>query len=158
RAGRVHGIAPVGYRALDSLRLEKAYRAWGADITPNDSPFEAGLGLALELPSHLPFLGPRASERAAHSPPREKPGALTGEAPDAVLAGRETLLRDGKHAGYIASAGYGCTVARPIGLGYVRNADGVDDDYVRAGTYELVVAEQRTPATVHLAPLYDPQG
>ena len=61
-AGAPHGIAPAGYRALESLRLEKGYRAWGSDITPNDNPFEAGLGWAVKLKSGLPFLGRGAAE------------------------------------------------------------------------------------------------
>ena len=56
-AGAAHGVRPVGYRALEALRLEKGYRAWSSDITPNDSPFESGLGWAVKLKSELPFLG-----------------------------------------------------------------------------------------------------
>ena len=70
-AGERHGIAPAGYRAIETLRLEKGYRAWGADITPNDNPFEAGLGWAVKLKSGKPFLGREAAEtsgrRAAHA-------------------------------------------------------------------------------------------
>ena len=55
-------IKPVGYRALESLRLEKGYRAWGSDITPNDSPFEAGLGWAVKLKSNVDFIGRAAFE------------------------------------------------------------------------------------------------
>ena len=57
-AGEPHGIRPVGYRALESLRLEKGYRAWGSDITPNDTPFEAGLGWAVKLQEEHRFRRP----------------------------------------------------------------------------------------------------
>ncbi len=157
-AGRPHGIAPVGYRALESLRLEKGYRAWGADITPNDTPFEAGLGWAVKLKSGLPFIGRQAAERAANSPLRKKLAGFTVDDPDIVLAGRETILRDGKFAGYLTSGGFGYSVGKPIGYGYVRNADGVNDDYLRAGTYELVVANEPVPASIHLGPLVDPRN
>ena len=60
--------APAGYRALESLRLEKGYRAWGSDITPNDTPFEAGLGWAVKLKPERRFLGREALERAHGSP------------------------------------------------------------------------------------------
>ena len=64
-AGKPHGIRPVGYRALESLRLEKGYRAWGSDITPNDTPFEAGLGWAVKLRKNTDFLGrARAGDRS----------------------------------------------------------------------------------------------
>ena len=62
-AGKPHGIRPVGYRAMESLRLEKGYRAWGSDITPNDTPFEAGLGWAVKLRKNTDFLGRRALEK-----------------------------------------------------------------------------------------------
>ena len=60
-AGKPHGIRPVGYRALESLRLEKGYRAWGSDITPNDTPFEAGLGWAVKLQEEHRFPRPRGA-------------------------------------------------------------------------------------------------
>ena len=77
---------------------------------------------------------------------------------DIVLVGRETILRNGKFAGYLTSGGYGYTIAKPVGYGYVRHAEGVDADYVMAGNYELVVAQEKVKATPHLAPLYDPKN
>lgn len=157
-AGAPYGIRPAGYRAIESLRLEKGYRAWGADITPNDSPFEAGLGWAVKLRSGLPFLGREASERIAGAPLRKQLACFTVEDQSVVLLGRETILRDGEFAGYLSSGGYGYTVDRPIGYGYVRRAEGVDEGYLRAGSYELVVANERVPARIELGPLYDPQN
>jgi len=156
QAGSGHAIAPVGYRALESLRLEKGYRAWGADITPNDSPFEAGLGWAVKLKGNVAFLGREAAARAAAAPLRKMLAGFTARDPEAVLVGRETILRDGEPVGYLASAGFGYTVGRPIGYGYVRRSEGVDPDWLRAGRYELVVAEDRIGADIHLEPLYDP--
>jgi 4-methylaminobutanoate oxidase (formaldehyde-forming) len=153
--GEPHGIRPVGYRALESLRLEKGYRAWGSDITPNDTPFEAGLGWAVKLKSGIPFLGREAAEKAAASRPKKKLAGFTIADPNVMLVGRETILRNGDFAGYLTSAGFGHTVGKPIGYGYVRNADGVDDAYLGAGRYELVVAGETVPAMLHLSPLYD---
>jgi len=155
-AGAEFGIRPVGYRALESLRLEKGYRAWGSDITPNDSPFEAGLGWAVKLKSDMDFVGRAAAEKSANSPLRKKLVGFTVDDADVVLLGRETILRDGQFAGYLTSGGFGYTVGKPIGYGYVRNAEGVDDDYLNAGAYELVVATERVPANLHLDALYDP--
>ena len=73
-----------------------------------------------------------------------------------MIAGRETILRNGAAVGYLTSAGWGYTVGKSIGLGYVKNADGVSDDFLNAGRYELEVATERVPATLHMAPLYDP--
>ncbi|WP_186396594.1 FAD-dependent oxidoreductase [Stappia sp. TSB10GB4] len=158
QAGAPHGIRPAGYRAIESLRLEKGYRAWGADITPNDSPFEAGLGWAVKLRSGLPFLGREAVERIAAAPLRKQLACFTVEDRGVVLLGRETILRDGEFAGYLSSGGFGYTVDRPIGYGYVRRAEGVDEAYLRAGSYELVVANERVPARIELGALYDPQN
>jgi len=155
-AGAPFGIRPVGYRALESLRLEKGYRAWGSDITPNDTPSEAGLGWAVKLRNDTDFLGRSALEGAKSEPRRKAFAGFTVDDPEIVLVGRETILRDGEPVGYLTSGGYGYTLAKNIGYGYVRRAEGIDDAFLRSGRYELVVAMERTPATIHLEPLYDP--
>ncbi|MBU2327529.1 MAG: FAD-dependent oxidoreductase, partial [Alphaproteobacteria bacterium] len=155
-AGKSHDIRPIGYRALESLRLEKGYRAWSSDITPNDTPFEAGLGWAVKLRKNTDFLGRRALESLAGQPLKKRLMGFTVDDPSIVLAGRETILRNGEPVGYLTSGGYGYTVARNIGYGYVRNAEGVSDDYLKSGVYELVVAAARTPATLHFGPMVDP--
>ncbi|MGF7009363.1 GcvT family protein [Aminobacter sp. BE322] len=155
-AGAAHGIRPVGYRALESLRLEKGYRAWGSDITPNDTPFEAGLGWAVKLKKDGDFLGRKALEKAGNAPLTKRLACFTVDDKDVVLVGRETILRDGQPVGYLTSGGYGYTVGKNIGFGYVRNAAGVDDAFLSGGSYELVVAMERVPAKVHLEPLFDP--
>ena len=88
-------MRPVGYRALESLRLEKGYRAWGSDITPNDTPFEAGLGWAVKLKKDTPFMGRAALEAASNRPQKKALATFTTEREDIVLLGRETILRDG---------------------------------------------------------------
>ena len=155
-AGAPQAIAPAGYRALEALRLEKGYRAWGSDITPNDNPYQAGLGWAVKLKSNMDFMGREACVKAAASPLPKKLAGFTTEDPSVVLLGRETILRNGKQVGYLTSGGYGYTAGKPIGYGYVRDASGVDDAYLRDGDYELVVAKDVVKARVHLEPLYDP--
>jgi glycine cleavage system aminomethyltransferase T/glycine/D-amino acid oxidase-like deaminating enzyme len=154
--GQAHGIANAGYRAIESLRLEKGYRAWGADIGPDHSPLVAGLGWAVKLKSDTPFRGRTALEaQAAKKLPRLLAGFTTD--PSVILLGRETIYRDGKRVGWLSSGGYGYTVGRSIGYGYVRDAEnGVDRDSVLSGRYELEVATTRVPAEVFLDPLYDP--
>jgi glycine cleavage system aminomethyltransferase T len=83
---------------------------------------------------------------------------FTTDREDIVLLGRETILRDGQFAGYLTSGGYGYTIGKPIGLGYVRAAGGVSDEYLATGRYELVVANETVAATLTLAPLYDPDN
>ncbi len=155
-SGAPHGIANAGYRAIESLRLEKAYRAWGADIGPDHNPLMAGLGWAVKSRKNIPFLGRDAITAARTKPLPRLLAGFTVDDPDVVLLGRETLFRNGKRIGWLSSAGYGYTVRRNIGLGYVRDADGVDADYVMSGDYELEVATERVPAEPFLKPLYDP--
>jgi 4-methylaminobutanoate oxidase (formaldehyde-forming) len=154
--GEPHGIANAGYRAIESLRLEKGYRAWGADIGPDHSPLVAGLGWAVKLKSDVPFQGRDALESQAAKPlPRLLAGFTTD--PAVVLLGRETIYRDGKRVGWLTSGGYGYTVGRSIGYGYVRDPEhGVDRAKVLSGRYELEVATERVPAEIFLDPLYDP--
>ena len=157
-AGRPHGIRPVGYRALELLRLEKGYRAWGSDITPNDTPFEAGLGWAVKLRKNTDFLGRGALEKVAGAPITKRLACFTVDDYETVLLGRETILRNGEPVGYLTSGGYGYTVGQDIGYGYVRNADGVTDDFLAAGDYELIVATESVKVNLHVQSLYDPAG
>ena len=156
-AGEPHGIATAGYRAIESLRLEKGYRAWGADITPDDTPLEAGLGWAVKLKQNTPFLGREALAAQAGKPLAKRLACFTVDDPDVVLLGRETIFRDGA-AGRLADR-------RRLGLHgrqehrlrlCAQRAEGVATDWLTRGRYELEVATERVPAEIHLAPLYDP--
>ena len=155
--GATHGIANAGYRAIELLRLEKGYRSWGADIGPDHSPLVAGLGWAVKLRSNTPFRGREAlTAQAARPLPRLLAGFTTN--PSVILLGRETIYRDGKRVGWLTSGGYGYTVGRSIGYGYVRDPEnGVDRDGLLSGRYELEVATKRVPAEIVFDPLYDPK-
>lgn len=124
-AGAPHGLSLAGYRAIETLRLEKGYRAWGAEIGPDHSPLVAGLGWAVKLKSDVPFLGRDALEVQKAKPlPRLLAGFTVD--PAIVLLGRETIFRDGRRAGWLASGGFGHTLGKSIGYGYVRDPGGVD--------------------------------
>ncbi|HXQ42154.1 MAG TPA: FAD-dependent oxidoreductase [Candidatus Udaeobacter sp.] len=155
-AGQRHGIANAGYRAIESLRLEKGYRAWGSDIGPDHTPIEAGLGWAVKLKQNTPFLGREALAGQIGEPLTKRLACFTVDDPAITLLGRETIFRDGRQVGWLTSAGWGYTVGKNIGFGYVRNPDGVPSDWLKSGKYELEVATERVPAELHLAPLYDP--
>ena len=156
QAGQAQDIRPVGYRALESLRLEKGYRAWSSDITANDTPFEAGLGWAVKMGTNRPFLGREALAGAGPLTKRFA-GFRLGD-PAAALVGRETILRDGQAVGYLTSGGFGYTLGASVGYGYVRNADGVTDGWLASGTYALVVATDVLPAAITLKPFIDPDS
>jgi 4-methylaminobutanoate oxidase (formaldehyde-forming) len=156
-AGAPHGLRLAGYRAIETLRLEKGYRAWGAEIGPDHSPLVAGLGRFVKLKTDLPFRGRAALEAQRAAP---LPRLLTGfmAASDVILLGRETIFRNGERVGWLASGGYGHTVCKAIGYGYVRRAAGVDAEFVMSGDYTLEVAGEHVPVEPFLKPLYDPAG
>lgn len=156
-AGRDHVLVNAGYRAIESCRLEKGYRAWGADIGPDHTPVEAGLAWAVKTRKVIPFKGREAIERQLEGGVRKMLACFVPEDPDVVLLGRETIYRDGQRVGWLSSGGYGYTVGKPIGYGYVRNPQGVTEDFVLSGRYELDVAMRRVPCAVSLKPLYDPE-
>ncbi len=156
-AGAPRGLRPAGYRAIESLRLEKGYRAWGADIGPDHTPLEAGLAWAVKLNTKRPFLGREALEAQAEGPLTKRLAGFTAD-PSVVLLGRETIYRDGERVGWLSSGGYGYTLGKSIGYGYVRNSEGVGRDYLLSGRYELEVASERLPCEIHLGPLYDPKA
>ena len=156
-AGRDLGLANAGYRAIESLRLEKGYRAWGSDIGPDYTPFEAGLGWAAKLKHNIPFQGRDALVAQQNGALRKRLTCFTVDDPEVVLLGRETIYRNGARVGWLSSAGWGYTVEKNIGYGYVRNEQGVDDAFLYDGRYELEVATERLPCTIHRQALYDPK-
>ncbi|WP_412050010.1 GcvT family protein [Hoeflea sp. Naph1] len=156
QAGSRWEIRPIGYRALESLRLEKGYRAWGSDITPNDTPYEAGLGWAVQRNSNTGFVGQEALTAIAGQPLTKRFAGFVIDDPDAVLVGRETILRNGEPVGYLTSGGYGYTIGKSIGYGYVRNEAGVSDAFLADGDYELVIALDRVQARIGMKPFVDP--
>ncbi len=155
-AGAGHGLCNAGYRAIETLRLEKGYRAWSSDITPDYTPVEAGLSFALKLKKNMDFRGRAAVEAQKRAGVARMMASFTAD-PDVILSGRETIYRNGMRVGYLSSAGFGHTIGKSIGMGYVRNEAGVDRDFVLSGAYELEVGTERVPCDVHLGPLYDPK-
>ena len=157
-AGAPFGLVDAGYRAIESLRLEKGYRAWCADIGPDHTPPMAGLGWAVKMKSGAPFQGRDALVQAAGLPLPRLLAGFTVDDPEIVLLGRETIYRNGLRVGWLSSGGYGYSIGKAIGYGYVRNSDGVDPTFVRSGDYQLEIAGERRQATVSLSPFYDPKA
>jgi 4-methylaminobutanoate oxidase (formaldehyde-forming) len=155
-AGSEFGIVNAGYRAIESLRLEKGYRAWGADIGPDYTPLEAGLGWAVDLKSGKSFIGRDAVIAQKQKPLKKTLACFSVDDDNIVLLGRETIYRNDERVGWLSSAGWGYTLNKNIGFGYVRCADGVDRDYVLSGSYELEIATERVPCEINFEPLYDP--
>ena len=145
--------------AMDSLRIEKAYRHFGHDIGEDDTPIEAGLGFVVAYDKTVPFIGRDAllkQKNQARLPKRMVQLAL--EDPEPLLYHNEPIYRDGKLVGYTTSANYGHTLGRAVALGYLNNADGVDQAWLDGGKFEIEVACERVPARVSLRPMYDPKS
>jgi len=153
-AGAPHGLRNAGYRAIETLRLEKSYRAWGADIGPDHTPDEAGLGWAVKVKTNTPFKGRDAVMAQRENGVRKIMATFTCDG-DTILSGRETIYRNGQRCGWLSSAGFGHTLGKSIGMGYVRSTEVIDKKYVIAGNYELEVATRRIKAQVTLDPLFD---
>jgi 4-methylaminobutanoate oxidase (formaldehyde-forming) len=157
-AGVRFGVARGGYYAIESLRLEKGYRAFGRELTPNDNPVEAGLLFACKLSSDVDFLGRAAVEKAKAEGPRRRVVGFSVSSPEPMLWGGELVLRDGVVAGQVTSAAWGESTGACVGLASVKSADQatVDAQWVRAGAYEVNVGGTLYPITVSLKPTYDP--
>lgn len=157
-AGRQFDVCRGGYYAIESLRLEKGYRAFGRELGPDANPVEAGLLFACKLQTDIAFLGRAAVEQARSEGARSKLVGFSLDSPQAMLWGGELILRDGVVAGQVSSAAWGATSGRCVGLGYIRASDTsvITPDWVAAGSYEVSVGGELYPITVSLKPLYDP--
>ena len=158
-AGRPFGLCLAGYHALNSLRMEKAYRHWGHDIGDEDTPLEAGLGFAVAWNKPGGFVGREALCRQHEAGVRRRLIALALERSERLLYHNEPIWRDGELAGRITSGTFGHTVGAALGLGYVANrGETVSDEWIATGHYEVEVAAQRVAARVSLRAFYDPAG
>jgi 4-methylaminobutanoate oxidase (formaldehyde-forming) len=159
-AGASLGLANAGYYAIESMRLEKAYRAYGRELTPDYNPVEAGLLFACKLRTDISFLGREAVEKARADGPRRRLVSLVLADPAAMIWGGELVLRDGVAVGQVTSGAWGEAVGGAVGLAYIRHPAGdvVTPDVARAGRYQVNVGGDLYDATVTLRPPFDPAG
>jgi 4-methylaminobutanoate oxidase (formaldehyde-forming) len=151
-AGREHGLVAGGYKAIDSLRLEKGYRVWGADITPDETPYEAGLGFAVKLDKG-DFVGREALVAAQDEQLDRRLACLVLDEPRAVALGSEPVRMDGEILGRVTSGGYGYSVERSIAYAYVPAAA------VEPGRrVEVEIFGDWVPGEIAAEPLWDPAG
>ncbi len=154
------GVRHAGYHALNSLRIEKAYRHMGHDITDEDTPLEAGLGFAIAWDKAGGFLGRDALLRQREAGLRRRLVTFTLDDPEPLLYHNEPIWRDGTLVGKTTSGWYGHTLGRAVGLGYVDagRPGEATTDWLLDGRYEIEIATERYPATPTLRPPYDPKG
>lgn len=151
QAGAEHGLRGGGYRAIDSMRLEKGYRVWGADITPETTPYDAGLGFAVQLDKPGGFIGREALVAQKESGgPTERLRCLVLDDPRAVCLGNEPVRIDGTPSGRVTSGGFGHRVSKSIAYAYLPAGTDVGD------RVEIMVFNEWIGAEVAKEPLYDP--
>jgi 4-methylaminobutanoate oxidase (formaldehyde-forming) len=155
-AGHAYGLRHCGYHALNSLRIEKAYRDWAHDIGPDDTPLQAGLSFTCAWDKPGGFTGREALLAQRAAVPDRRLVQFLLEDPRPMLYHNEPIYRDGELCGYTTSAMYGHTLGGAVALGYVSGAAGASEAYVSSGRYEIQVSAERVPARAALRPLYDP--
>lgn len=156
--GERFDIRRGGYYAIESLRLEKGYRAFGRELTPNDGPVQAGLLFTCKLNSDIDFLGRDAVQQARTSGPRRRLVSFSVDSAEPMLWGGELIRRDGEVAGQATSAAWGATIGSCVGLAYLRAPDNavVTREWIDAGRYTVDVGGREFPISVTTRPLYDP--
>ena len=158
-AGSSFELKHCGYHALNSLRMEKAYRHWGHDISPDETPLEAGLGFAVAWNKPDGFIGRDALLRQKSDGVRQRLVQFALGDPAKLLFHNEPIWRNGALVGRITSGMYGHFLDASLGMGYVANDLGVADEaFVTGGSYEIEVAGERVPATASLQPFFDPKS
>jgi 4-methylaminobutanoate oxidase (formaldehyde-forming) len=158
QAGSDLGVRNAGYYAIESLRLEKGYRAWGRELTPDYSPYEAGLSFAVKL-NKGNFLGRDALLAAQGKPLARRLLSFVALSPDTPIAhGGELILRNGAPAGEVTSASYGHTVGGIVALGYAATGDVRVDDAWLSARFEIDIAGERVKVAASLRAPYDPSG
>ena len=154
-AGAAFGLAHAGYHALDSLRIEKAYRHWGHDITDEDTPLEAGLGFAVKFDKPDGFIGREALLKQRQTGPAKRLLQFRLLDPKPLLYHDEPVWQGHSLVGRITSGAYGHTLGGAIGLGYIDTVKAPDPS---AGEFSIEVAGERIAAEASSRPMYDPVG
>jgi 4-methylaminobutanoate oxidase (formaldehyde-forming) len=157
-AGGDLGLKHAGFQALDSLRLEKAYRDYGHDIDNTDTPLEVGLQYFVDFDKPGGFIGKEALLNQKEEGVKSLLVQFLLEDPEPLLFGSEPIFRDGVFVGDLGAGSYGHTLGGAVGLGNVENEEGVNADFIKSGSYEIVVSGKRYKAKASLRPMYDPKG
>jgi 4-methylaminobutanoate oxidase (formaldehyde-forming) len=151
-AGKPFGLINAGYRSIESLRLEKGYRYWSGDISPEYTPYEAGLDFCVKLDKG-DFMGRDALIAQKEKGITRRLSCLTIHTGPLMPIGKEAILDRDQVVGIVTSGGFGHTVKKPIAYGYL------PIEYSKPGTrLQVEVAAKRYEATVEKDPLYDPEN
>jgi glycine cleavage system T protein len=155
--GEKAGLTLVGLHAVDSLRLEKSYKHWGSDIGPDDTPLESGLGFCVDL-KKKDFLGKDALVKQKAETLKRKLVTFTIEDPKPLIYHDEPIYRNGELLCENTHGSYSHLFQCAIGMCYLENDDGVTDEWILSGKYEINVEGKLYPIKIHLHPPYDPKS
>jgi 4-methylaminobutanoate oxidase (formaldehyde-forming) len=154
--GDAVGLADAGYYTIDALRIEAGRRAWGAELSPDETPWQAGLGFAVKLDKRAPFIGRDALAAAQCRPLSKRLVLFTFDDAAAFAWGGEPILMNGHPVGELTSAGYSGKLGRAIAMGYARapadDPAGLTDDALLRARYEIDIAGERFAVAAHLRP------
>jgi 4-methylaminobutanoate oxidase (formaldehyde-forming) len=156
-AGKAFDLKLVGLHALDSLRLEKGYKHWSADITPDNTPFEAGLGFCVKMQKQ-DFLGKAALAKHKESGLKRKLVMFSIKDPEPLAYHDEPIYRDNVLVSENTHGAFSHVLGCAIGMCYLKNPEGITDEWIKAGSYEINVAGNMYPIEIHLEPVYDPKS
>jgi len=151
-AGAAFGLRDAGYYTIDALRIEAGRRAWGAELSPDETPWEAGLAFAVALDKAAPFIGRDALLRQRDTGVTKRLVQFTFDDPAAFPWGGEPILMDGRNIGELTSAGYSRKLGRAVALGYARSDVALTDAALLAATYDVDIAGSLRRVTPHLKP------
>ena len=157
-AGQDLGITHAGLLALNSLRLEKAYRDYAIDIDNGDTLLEAGIDFTIAWDKPSGFIGKEALVKQRDSGVRtaRMVQVLVGD-PEPLLYGDEQLYRDGEHVGEVRNGAYGHTLGGSVGLAMIERDEDIPDDFLLSGSWEVDIVGRRYPMSLSLEPMYDPK-
>jgi glycine cleavage system T protein len=156
--GEAFGLRLAGLHALDSCRIEKAYRHWGHDISDEDTPIEAGLMFAVKLDKNVDFLGREALLRKRELKVTRRLAQFVLTDPQPMLYHNEPIWQGERIVGQTTSGAYGHHLGAAVALGYVEDRGGVNAASIAATPYEIEIAGRRVAARASLAPQYDPRN
>ncbi len=158
-AGKDLGVKNAGLQALNSLRVEKAYRDYGHDIDVTDTPLEAGLGFIIDFDKPGGFIGKEALLKQKQAGGLKKRFVqFLLEDPEPLLYYGEQIYRNGKWAGYLRSGSYGFTLGGAVGLGFIEAEENITPEFIRNSKFEIEVNGRKIPARASLHPMYDPKN
>jgi 4-methylaminobutanoate oxidase (formaldehyde-forming) len=148
--GDEFGLRDAGYYTIDALRIEAGRRAWGAELSPDETPWQAGLGYTVKMDKPMPFIGRDALAKSSATDLKKRLVVFTFDDPAAFPWGGEPILMNGRNVSELTSAGYSAKYGRAVAMGYARGDVSLTDEAILAARYQIDIAGERFAVTPHL--------